>query len=617
MDFIFPNPLSIVSDKLNYGLIYVREDGCIGEITSLAKKMVGIITPNGNGHPAGKITNGDIVIIADNDIGNDDGLCVEDLERINICDSNIKTGQTILAMGVYGNKDIEPVYKYYGGFVPHKVIELEKKFLGLNISVSIDFENKFMKAIVNGEEHSMDYLESIGFMAVIDGVSGEVKFFQEKGYGYRGEEIGELLRGKPYQAKNSIDVETKKDSLLNIKIEAAVRGQKFIQDIKALLNMENDASKEGVYEVYKRILYCKLVRVKLGGLQDGVYVLIKDKERALKTVNFDRKIEEEVEKRERRRKMPKCDDDSGLIKGFIGSDSEIESVKHLAYKASQTKFNVLLTGESGTGKSRLARTIHDNMNPKAPFVEVTCNSISPSLLESELFGYAPGAFTGADPKGRAGYFEEAIGGTIFLDEIGELPLDIQIKLLNVIQCKQIRRVGSTNVINVDLRIITATNRDLEQMVKEGTFRQDLYYRINVFPIHVPPLRERKRDLYILANSILKDLCKKYSMEPKQFAEEAIRLIMGYDWPGNVRELENVIERAIIVCDSKLIYSEHLLIHGQSKKNLTLKEQIERAEKKILEETLFRNHDDKKKTMEELGLSKSAFYDKMHRYSNIQ
>jgi Nif-specific regulatory protein len=134
---------------------------------------------------------------------------------------------------------------------------------------------------------------------------------------------------------------------------------------------------------------------------------------------------------------------------------------------------------------------------------------------------------------------------------------------------------------------------------------------------VPPLRERKRDLYVLANSILKDLCKKYSMESKQFSEEAIRLIMGYDWPGNVRELENVIERAIIVCDSKLIYSEHLLIYGQSKKTLTLKEQIERAEKKILEETLFRNNNDKKKTMEELGLSKSAFYDKMHRYSSIK
>ncbi len=270
-------------------------------------------------------------------------------------------------------------------------------------------------------------------------------------------------------------------------------------------------------------------------------------------------------------------------------------------------------GKSGTGKSKLARQIHNSSNPKAPFVEVVCNAIAPSLIESELFGYAPRAFTGADPGGRIGYFEKANGGTIFLDEIGEIPLEIQVKLLHVLQNKRIYRVGSTTPVDVDVRVITATNRDLEEEVKQGRFRQDLYYRINVFPIHIPALRERKRDLYILANSVLEDLCRKYDMEMKQFSEEALDVISGYDWPGNVRELENIIERAITVCDGRIVYSENLMIRPEARVNSTLKERLEADERKIIEDTLFKNNDDRKKTMDELGLSRTVFYEKLKKY----
>ena len=247
---------------------------------------------------------------------------------------------------------------------------------------------------------------------------------------------------------------------------------------------------------------------------------------------------------------------------------------------------------------------------------MACNSIAPTLFESELFGYAPGSFTGADRNGRIGYFEEANGGTIFLDEIGEIPPEIQAKLLHVLQNKQIYRVGSTKPIYIDVRVITATSRDLDEEIAKGNFRQDLYYRINVFPIKLPPLRERKQDIAGMANSILVDFCRKYEMEPKHFSDEAIKIITLYDWPGNVRELENIIERAITVCEGTTIYADHLVIGKPVIKKQTMRQQLEHEEAKILESTLIANNGDKQKAMEDLGMSRSVFYKKLKDYDLI-
>ena len=177
-------------------------------------------------------------------------------------------------------------------------------------------------------------------------------------------------------------------------------------------------------------------------------------------------------------------------------------------------------------------------NENAPFVEVNCNSIPVTLFESELFGYVGGAFTGANPNGKMGFFEAASGGTIFLDEVGELPMDIQVKLLHVLQNKSIYRIGSAKPIDVDVRVIVATYKNLEESISMGEFREDLYYRINVFPIEIPPLRDRKQDIYLLINHILTEFCNRYEMPMKQFSEEALEVLESYDWPGNVRELEN-------------------------------------------------------------------------------
>ena len=350
-----------------------------------------------------------------------------------------------------------------------------------------------------------------------------------------------------------------------------------------------------------------------GGPNDGVFIIIQDKNNIKKSLEAETAFIGELEKRDKAAQLKLDVNREEHFERFLGSSPQMKVVKHLAYKASKTKFNVILLGESGTGKSRLAREIHNTENPNAPFVEVACNSIAPSLFESELFGYMPGSFTGADRNGRAGFFEEANGGTIFLDEIGELPPAMQAKLLLVLQNKQIYRVGSTKPINIDVRVITATNRDLDEEIRKGNFRQDLYYRINVFPIRIPSLRERKKDLADMASSILAAFCDKYGMEQKHFSNEALKVMTLYDWPGNVRELENVIERAITVCEGKTIYADHLIINKTADREQTLRQQIEHEEARILGNTLIANNGDKQKTMEELGLSRSVFYKKLKKY----
>lgn len=243
--------------------------------------------------------------------------------------------------------------------------------------------------------------------------------------------------------------------------------------------------------------------------------------------------------------------------GLVVRSEAMQHVVKLASKVAGTNATVFITGESGVGKDVLARYIHSNSPRRdGPFIKINCGAIPENLLESELFGYEPGAFTGAQKSGKPGLIELSHQGTIFLDEVSELPLHLQVKLLQVIQDRQVRRVGGTKLRDIDMRVVAATNRDIEQAVGQGRFREDLYYRLNVVRIHIPPLRDRKEDILPLCLHFLEEFCGKYGVR-KRFSPEALDNLISYDWPGNVRELQNVIESAIVTSERSLIAADDL------------------------------------------------------------
>jgi len=245
------------------------------------------------------------------------------------------------------------------------------------------------------------------------------------------------------------------------------------------------------------------------------------------------------------------------ITDIIGNSNKMREVYQMISQVSKSNATVLIRGESGTGKELVANSIHYNsLRSKRPFVKVNCAALPVNLIESELFGHEKGAFTGAI-KQKLGKFEMANKGTIFLDEIGSVGIEVQVKLLRILQEKEFERVGGYQTIKTDVRIITATNKNLEQAVEEDTFRHDLYYRLNVFPIYMPPLRERKTDILLLADHFLEKYAGENHKTIRRFSTPAIDMLMDYHWPGNVRELENCIERAVLLCEEGVIHSYHL------------------------------------------------------------
>src|SRR5207244_1074123 len=242
---------------------------------------------------------------------------------------------------------------------------------------------------------------------------------------------------------------------------------------------------------------------------------------------------------------------------IIGTSGPVREMYEQVAQVAGTNTTVLIRGESGTGKELIAHAIHYNsLRARKPFIKVSCAALPESLIESELFGYEKGAFTGAEGR-KKGRFELADGGTLFLDEIGDINPATQVKLLRVLQEREFERVGGTETLKANVRLIAATNKDLEQAMAAGTFREDLYYRLNVFAIFVPPLRERKGDLLLLADHFLEKFSREHRKTIKRISTPAIDMLASYHWPGNVRELENALERAVLTCDGHVIHGHHL------------------------------------------------------------
>jgi DNA-binding NtrC family response regulator len=319
------------------------------------------------------------------------------------------------------------------------------------------------------------------------------------------------------------------------------------------------------------------------------------------------------------------------FENIIGSSPQMQNVYRLIAKCAPTSSTVLLMGESGTGKELVARAIHYNsLRKDKPFVPVDCNSLSENLLESELFGHVKGSFTGAVANKR-GLFEVAQGGTLFLDEIGNISLSTQAKLLRVVQEREFKAVGDTRTRSTNIRLLTATNKNLKAMVAEGTFREDLFYRINIFPIQIPPLRDRRDDIPALAFHFLDVLSKDLGKEMTEFSVGAMNLLVNYDWPGNVRELENTVHRAVILATGEVIRQGHLVNiidmlprldldvprTGEELKRIkkvAREKSVENIEKLFVLEALKRNAWNVTKSAEETGMQRTNFQALMKKYN---
>lgn len=299
---------------------------------------------------------------------------------------------------------------------------------------------------------------------------------------------------------------------------------------------------------------------------------------------------------------------------FIGDSKVISEAIEISKKFANSNKNVLIIGESGTGKELFAQAIHNySVRRKGPFVAINCASYPKELFESELFGYEEGAFTGAKKGGKTGKFELADGGTLFLDEIGEMPLHLQAKLLRIIETKSISRIGSNKKVDVNVRIIAATNRNLEDMVHNNSFREDLYYRLKVLYLHLPPLRNREEDSVLLCNYFIQKFSKDSFKNVIGLDNEAIDYIKAYEWPGNIRELENIIGLSLFYCEGEYITKDNLIKAGlkiMNDINLNISyEQLKLSNitNEIILKTLEKNNGNKKKTAEELGISRNTIY----------
>ncbi|MGE6257077.1 sigma-54 interaction domain-containing protein [Heyndrickxia sporothermodurans] len=310
---------------------------------------------------------------------------------------------------------------------------------------------------------------------------------------------------------------------------------------------------------------------------------------------------------------------AGPFSEIKGQSEAVQKAKALALKVAKTDATVLIQGESGVGKELFAQGIHEaSLRKNEPFVPINCGAIPEALFESEFFGYEKGAFTGADKDGKAGKVEMADGGTLFLDEIGILPLDMQAKLLRVLQEKEVYRIGGNHSKKVNIRVVAATNSDLKDMVQHGEFRDDLYYRLNVVTLNIPPLRERVSDIPMLVNNFIQEYSVKYQKKAPALLPSALEMFSRYPWPGNIRELRNIVERMVIFNDQSSIHTEDLVDIFPA----TINEQIDKEglaqekallEKERIKEALIETYGNKSAAAKKLGISRVSLYKKIKEY----
>lgn len=620
-----------ILDLVDEGIIAVQKTGSICIFNRKAKEIFGIDSSANMDYPSGKLEDGDVLVIAITSLGQDDGqLTPSLLKKINL-EEKLSKGAAVLIIGEFGGPHPAQVKTSEGQGLGTK-LEMTHIYKGRRIASQIDLHERTIDIIIDGQNYPVEFIQSFGHMVVLCGKTGAVKFVQSKGYSFRKESIGDLLRGASFkgQCKNE------STDLLGRAIDEVLNEPLLTEQLSQTAKGFSRGFKNKYLNIHGRPVLCSLQRME--NTQSGDKALLKVED----VSEFDMLIRERNEALKELqvfRNRLLLEKELDPFPQIIGSSHEMKQVKRLAKSASASQSTVLILGESGTGKNVIAKAIHEKSSIRnKPFIQVNCGALPEHLIESELFGYASGAFSGASSKGKPGFFELANGGTLFLDEVGEIPLNVQVKLLHAIQHNQFYRVGGTKAIDVDIRIIAATNKVLEKEVMAGRFREDLYYRLNVLRIKLPPLRDRSQDIPDLIKALLPSVCSRLGKPLVKISKAAEIKLTDYLYPGNVRELENLLERALNIAEGTTekneIEKDHVIFDAlsqaygltpkwneeedqdkmeavtHSKPLKTLMQEFEKAE---IEKALKENKGNKDMARKSLGIGKSSFYEKIKKY----
>lgn len=607
--------LNEILDNISQGIITINKEGIITNYNKKAREIFGIFESSKISHKSDRLRENDLIFIVDNKVGEDDGeLDYKAFEKLGIYDKKIKKGDSILAFGIYkrnSSKREKSNYKVIPSDKQYGQASLEGDYEKIHYELSIDYSKKVLEVCINDKVYSMNYSYAVGHMVIIR--DGELIFYQSKGYTARNENLRYILEEKTFREKgeNAKVINPIGDFIFNVH-ERNDEMDKFYK----CATVEDNVVTNKFMNINGIATLASIIPLYTQESKFGAMLRVED------ITELKEVIEERNVLLENLKNTEKLLEDENIIKSFKkfqGVSAHINSIKKIAYKSSKTDSTVLILGESGTGKSTLAEEIHNiSIRKNNKFVNINCASLPENLLESELFGYEGGAFTNSKKSGKLGLLELANNGTVFLDEIGEMSLKIQGKLLNFLQNKTFYRVGGVEEITVDTRIICATNKNLEELIKKKLFREDLYYRINIIPIYIEPLRHRVEDIPVLVERLMVSLCKKLKRKDVIITREAMRRLMCLSWPGNIRELENILERTLSLNDSNVIDYKDILIYGgegEEKEVIgTLKDNLKEAEKKIIINCLRTCRGNVKEVLSVLNIGKTNFYEKIKKYN---
>ena len=588
--------LQSVMDSSSHAMFTMDRQGIVTHINRQAQERFGLFNHSIYSHPAGRLEPGDIVILGTSVMGADDGnLAPEDLTVLGIQDHRLHGGDMLAAVGVYQGAGVKPVYKYLRSGAAG--LSLDVTFQGMPINVKIT--DREISVTVQDRVYTITYFICIGQMVVLDRRTKKVKFWEEKGYSARKEGIGSLLRGGSFIAKSP----EQEICVVGYHFREFFEGELFEEHLRQVLDGRSPGFADMAYEINGFALLASIMPIHDGGQVVGIIVKFRNIEDIRTTIMERNTAIAAAERKFRESSERSLPGEVGDALLGCGSSAAMRAARRRAYKLSQMDCNIFITGEPGTGRTKMAQSIQRVQPRGGPFVRADCSAIDPALLDAELFGRE---------GGQPGLFREADGGTLLLDEVGEMPLSVQAKLLNAIRRGEVLPVGAARPVTVDVRLLAIAGPNLRDEVETGRFRQDLYYRLSAFSVEMPPLRDCREDIYLMANELMEQICQRYGMPEKSLSGEAFSKLINYDWPGNLRELENVLEGAAALSDSDIIYPEHIRLETEPAVQ-TLRQHLRQEERRYIQQTLAQCGGDRQQAMKLLDVSRSVFYERLKEY----